>query len=249
MEANEIRLVALVNLLTDAAYPNPDDSGPIGPWGPWIREALKDRRFPQHLNGPLPEPWGELRAAGMVNAHWWQDDHPGPPPYWKAALADLAGHFVDDLDQPGPKPPRPNWRIGLLLRDLASLNPQPLPPVDGGIGFARSLADVALRGARGVGGEQGSSLLLRFAEDWCGNSMKIPTPPKPVPGEPRPPRPEESLVLGASLIRAAGSVEFVTLKKAAEEAGRQIFEHGLSALASLSGREESSARRPSTTSS
>lgn len=48
MEPNETRLIALVNLLADAFYPNPDDHGPVGPWGPWIREALQV--------GPLPDP-------------------------------------------------------------------------------------------------------------------------------------------------------------------------------------------------
>jgi hypothetical protein len=207
MELNEIRLIALVNLLTDAFYPNPDDPGPVGPWGPWIREALKELPFHRPWKeGPLPEPW--RRAASTADDDWWKNSPIGP--------------------HPGP---HPNWLIGGLLRELVSLNPQPLPPVDGGIGFARILANVALRHAREVGGEQGGSLLLRFSEDWCGTVIQIPISPKPNdPGEPRPPRPEESLVLGAALIRAASSSEIATLKNAAEEAGHRIFKHGLSAL-------------------
>ncbi len=220
MEPNEIRLIALVNLLTDAFYPNPDDPGPVGPWGPWIREALKE--------GPLPDPWRRRAAASADDDDWWWQGPRPFPPY--KALAELAGHFDNELDSSGGTP-RPNWRIGALLSDLASLNPQPLPPIDGGIGFARMLALVALRRAQEAGGEQGGSLLRRFSEDWCGNSIKIPALSKPVPGEPRPPRPEESLVLGAALIRAASSSEVATLQKAAKDAGQAIFKHGLSALA------------------
>jgi len=232
MESNAIRLIALVNLLTDAFYPNPDDPGPVGPWGPWIKEALKDGPYPEPWkDGPLPDPWGWRVAA---DGHWWQDYHPGPPPYWKAALAELAGLAgqVDNHENPfGGRTPRPNWIIGALLRDLASLNPQPLPPVDSGIGFARNLANIALRRAREAGGEQGSSLLLRFSDDWCGTVIRIPIPPKPGrPDEPRPPRPLESLVLGATLVRAASSTDVATLEKAADQAGRRIFEHGLSGL-------------------
>lgn len=169
-----------------------------------------------------------------MDDHWWQDYHPGPPPYWKAALAEpakLAGH-VDDRNNPfDGRQPRPNWIIGALLSDLVSLNPQLLPPVDPGIGFARTLADVALRHAHEAGGEQGSSVLLRFSEDWCG-TIRISIPPKPGdPGEPRPPRPQESLVLGAALVRAASWSEDGAVKKAAEAAGHRIFGHGLSGLA------------------
>lgn len=205
MEANEIRLIALVNRLADAFYPNPDDADPVGPWGPWIKEALLDGPFPEPWKqGPLPDPWHGRSVASMVNGYWWQDDHPGPPPYWKAALRDIAS-FV-------------------------SLNPQPLPPRYTGIAFARNLATVALRRAHDVGGEQGGSLLHSFSKDWCGNEIKIPTLSRPVPTEPRPPRPEESLVLGAALIRAAGSSDVATVAKAGKEAGSQIFQHGFSGL-------------------
>lgn len=198
MEPNEIRMIALVNRLTDAFYPNPDDPGPVGPWGPWIREALKE--------GPLPEPWG-WRVAAL------------------AELAGLAGQ-VDNHDNPfGGRRPRPNWA---LLSDLASLNPQPLPPVASGIGFARSLANVVDRRAREAGSEQGGNLLRRFAEDVCGNVPLFPKIPPKSGDEPRPPRPEELVVLGAALVRAASSIEVGSLRKATEEAGRRIFEQGLS---------------------
>jgi hypothetical protein len=235
MEANEIRLIALVNRLTDAFYPNPDDPGPVGPWGPWIRDALKEEPFPQPWKeGPLPEPW--RRAASTEDDDWWKNSpigpHQGPPVRAiLAALAGLSGLFDNELTV-GGKRPHPNWHGGGLLGDLVSLNPQPLPPKDGGIGFARALANVALRRAREAGGEQGASLLHQFSEDWCGTVIRFPVPPKPDdPGEPRPPRPEESLVLGAALIRAASSIEVATLKHAAEEAGQRIFKYGLSGLA------------------
>jgi hypothetical protein len=226
MEANDIRLIALVNRLTDAFYPNPDDPGPVGPWGPWIRDALNE--------GPHPEPW--RRAASTEDDDWWKNSpvgpHPGPPlRAILAALAGLNGLFDNELTA-GGKRPHPNWHGGGLLSDLVALNPQPLPPKAGGIGFARALAFVALRRAREAGGEQGASLLRQFSEGWCGTVIPLPGLPKPHdPGEPRPPRPEESLVLGATLIRAARLSEVATLKHAAEEAGQRIFNYGLSGLA------------------
>lgn len=209
MEPDDTRLIALVNLLANAAigYPDPDDADPIGPWGPWIREA----QAAQHRN-----------AAG----YWWQDVHPGPPPYW--VMAGLAGLFDNELN---PGRPGPNWVLAALLRDLAFLNPQPLPPIDTGIAMARNLGSVVLRRAGTAGAGEGSDLLRRFAADWCGNEPIIPKlPKKGDPGEPRPPRPEESLVLGAALVRAARTVADAALQKAADAAGRRIFQHGLSGL-------------------
>jgi hypothetical protein len=55
---------ALVKLLDDMLYPNPDDPGPYGPIGPIIRWALSDLSWvllnPQPLPpvaGPGPQPW------------------------------------------------------------------------------------------------------------------------------------------------------------------------------------------------
>lgn len=220
MELDEIRLVALVNRLTDAFLPSPDGPEPVGPWGRWIREALDEGPHPEPWkNGPVPDPWIWRAAAHAAYGH---------------LLADLAGlvRHVDDYENPsGGRRPRPNWALRALLRDLASLNPQSLPPVNSGVVFARNLAYVALRRARDAGSEQGGSLLGRFSDDWCGTLWR-PFPPKPgEPGEPRPPRPEESLVLGATLIRAAGSSEFAALREAAEGAGRRIFTHGFAGMA------------------
>lgn len=218
MEPNEIRLIALVNALADVSYPIPDDPEPVGPWGPWIRDALKE--------GPHPEPWSERMATRPTEGR-------GRASYRAALLAELAGLAgqVDDHDNPfGGRRPRPNWDVGLLLRDPASLNPQPLPPLDPGIHFARALANVAFRRAQEAGEEKGGSLLRRFSEDWCG-TFRIPVPPKPGdPDDPRPPRPEESLVLGAALVRMANSGAADTLKRTAGEAGYRIFKHGLSGL-------------------
>lgn len=220
MELNDNRLIAMVNLLVDATLPRPDDPDPVGPWGPWIREALNE--------GPLPDPW---RPAAAPDGHWWQEHHPGPPPYGTALLQDLAGQVDDHANPFGGRRPRPNWVLGALLRDLASLNPQPLPPVDGGIGFAAALARTALRHARQAGGDQGGHLLRRFAEDWCGTVIRLPKRPTPGGGEePRPPRPQESLVLGAALVRAADRADDEALKRATEDAGRKIFAKGLADL-------------------
>lgn len=214
MELNEAQLIALVNSLVDSIYPNPEDPGPVGPWGPWIREALKQQGpWPEPWNGPQPDPWQSPSLYGRAAI---------------TALARLVGQ-VDDHGNPfGGRQPRPNWNIIALLNALASLNPQPLPPVNPDIRFARSLATVALQQAHQAGGEQGGNLLFRFGEDWCGTLILIPFRPKPgEPSEPRPPRPQESLVLGAQLVRASSSVESVAVKKAAEEVGHKIFAYGL----------------------
>lgn len=220
MELHEGQVIALVNLLGDSLVPDPDDSGPIGPWGPWIKDALRQ--------SPVPDPWRP--DAGVAGA-WWHDYHPGPPPYWRTALEMLANAAwqVDDHNGRWGRP-RPNWFLGALLRDLASLNPQPLPPVDPGVIFARSLSSVAMQRAGQAGGEQGGRMLRRFSDDWCG-TMRIPLPKKPGdPGEPRPPRPQESLVLGAALVRAGGRSDDAALKSAAQEAGRRIFQHGFASV-------------------
>lgn len=231
-DANELRMIALVNLLADSFYPDPEDPGPAGPWGPWIKEAISSGPFAQPWRyGPLPDPWLRHDLGANTESKWWQDYHPGPPPYWKAALADLlalAGQVDDHANPFGGQRPRPNWAVLALLRDIASLNPQPLPPVDSVFGFARRLATVALRRSREAGGEEGSRLLHRFADDWCGNNFRIPPLPAPRPGEPRPPRPEESLVLGAALFRGAASSDPGALMHAAEAAGRKVFAHGIS---------------------
>lgn len=179
----------------------PDPDDP-DPVGPW---GPWIREALKHLRGPgpLPDPWeGGWRLAATDDNHWWQDYHPGPRP----------------------------WR--LHFADLAALNPQPLPPVDGGLALARGLATVALRRATAAGGEQGGQMLRAFVDDWCGTMWRFRIPRwigRP-PGEPRPPRPEESLVLGAALIRASAFAEFAPLRKAGEEAGKKIFEHGMQGL-------------------
>lgn len=228
MESNDSRLIAVVNLFADALFPKPDDPDPPGPWGPWIREALHGTSDPEPWKqNPLPDPWS--RSAN-----------------WAAALvqlASLAGQ-VDDHSNPfGGRQPRPNWALAALQQNLAYLNPQPLPPSQSPIGFAWNLAHVALRHAREAGREEGSRMLLQFANDYCGNDPRFllpkwrvppwwwPFPRDPNdPDGPRPPRPEESLVLGATLIRASAAADMAVIRQAGEQAGQQIFKSGLSAL-------------------
>ena len=216
MPPHELRLMAVVNLLTDLLLPNPGVPEPVGPWAPWLREALLMGPYPHPWDesGPLPDPW---RRASLTAAL----DSPGG----------LSGH-VDDHNNPFPgRQPRPNWFLGALMRDLASLNPQPLPPIDLGIALARNLAGVAMRHAAAAGDEKGSGMLKRFSEDWCGTMWRPTVPTKPgSPGEPRPPRPEESLVMGAALFRTTLAMQDGALKSAGEDAARRVFEQGLFGL-------------------
>ena len=78
-------LVSLVSRLTDA-YPNPDDSNPIGPWGPIIRKTVE--RF-RRVYGPQPEPWV------------WAALNPQPlPPRFVMAIA-LAQTMIDQISSLG----------------------------------------------------------------------------------------------------------------------------------------------------
>jgi len=224
MAPHELRLIAVVNLLTDLLLPNPDGPEPEGPWAPWLRESLSMGPFPQPWKeGPLPEPWKE---------------GPLPDPWARAAVTAALGQLggltgqVDDHNDPfHGRRPRPNWFVGALMRDLTYLNPQPPPPIDSGIAFARNLAIVAMRHATEAGDEKGGSMLKHFSDDWCGTMWRPPIPKKPGdPGEPRPPRPQESLVLGAALFRATRAMEDGALRVAGEDAARKIFEQGLSSL-------------------
>lgn len=75
-------LSALIARLT-GAFPNPDDAGPVGPWGPVIRKA--GRQFRQ-VYGPQPDPWR------------WAALNPQPlPPRLVYAVA-LAQAVIDQVD-------------------------------------------------------------------------------------------------------------------------------------------------------
>lgn len=167
----------------------------------------------------------------LADAFYPHPDDPGPigPPWgpwvreaWVATVQSRHFGIRGDLVALNPQPLPPG--------EIVALNPQPLPPADLGIGFAKALAYVALRRASAAGSDQGSGLLLKFADDWCGTVVPIPLPKPGNPGDPRPPRPEESLVLGATLIRAAKSAGIGALTRSADEAGRKILEFGLSGL-------------------
>ena len=78
-------LVSLVGRLTDA-YPNPENSNPIGPWGSIMRGTVERLR---RVYGPQPEPW--VRAA--LN--------PQPiPPRFAVAIA-LAQTVIDHISSLG----------------------------------------------------------------------------------------------------------------------------------------------------
>lgn len=204
MNRDHLPLIAVVNLIADGiiGFPDPDDVDLPGPWGPWIREVM--------AMGPTPWPW----KSG-----------PLPDPWALAVIGGLAGHYDDELNPFGGKGPKPSWAA--LYRGLNYLNPQPLPPVDEGILFASRLASVVVRKARETGGEKGAGLLRSFASDWCGNEIPLPPIKWPIdPRGPRPPRPEESLVLGARLVRASAAVADASLRNAVADAGRKIFGHG-----------------------
>ena len=174
---------------------------------------LTDTFYPNPEDpGPIG-PWGPWIRDALID---------GPTPAWRRGM--------------GPRPEPWVVRFGASERDLASLNPQPIPPGDFGMGYAMALSTVAVNRAIEAGRDAGGGLLRRFADDWCGTPSRVPVPRPPGgSGDPRPPRPVESLVLGAALVRAASRSEAAPLKAAVEEAGRRIFAQGLSGMEMPSG--------------
>lgn len=223
----DLPLAVLVNLLADLTLgPLPDPwSRETGRWGAAINDAL-GWLSPAEPWGPNPEPW---RLAAQDDDDWWKDYHPGPRPWLLGALAGLP---VDDITGFGSfGRPKPNTILALVrfLQGLNLLNPQPLPPVDGPARFVRALGAVVVRRAAQERGDAGGRLITQFVDDWCGNQILIPPhlrrPPKG--SEPRPPRPNESLLLGAAMISAAGPVPDELVAAAARAGGEAVIKHGL----------------------
>lgn len=156
-------------------------------------DALFRQAFEVERHGPLPEPW--LQGG-------------------------LAGHYVGEFYSP-LVPPKPNWAIA-LTRDIAWLNPQPLPPVDSPLRGLRRLSALLVADIVAAG-DAGPAKLDRFVDDWCGNGIrKI-----PLPKDPRPTPDPTSLILGASLSRLASGIEDRTLAASVRKAGERILQHGI----------------------
>lgn len=179
---------------------------------PALVNRLVDGFYPNPDDPDPIGPWGPWIKEALHDGPFpqpWRDG-PLPDPWERGRLNTTDDHWWQDY-HPGPRP----WG----QREL-------------GMVMARRLATVALRRANAAGGEQGGRMLSAFVDDWCGTMwrFRVPRGPGRPLGEPRPPRPEESLVLGAALIRASGFAEFGALKKAGEAAGLRIFEHGMQGL-------------------
>lgn len=136
---------ALVKLLNEALYPNPDDPGnpnnpwgPYGPIGPLIRGALRDFSGvllnPQPLppkEGPHPDPWRSALVArtviDQVVAQYRFAEVMGGREQAERAVETIQsqiGEFVDDYCGTGaPRWPLP-WPFPL------GLEPADLDPVD-----------------------------------------------------------------------------------------------------------------------
>jgi hypothetical protein len=168
------KLLAFVGGMFGASVGREDDEHPLkkGPWGPVVREALKET----YALGPSPEPWRTRQSEFGL--------HPESAA-WKVVLTGLFEKYPSLYDLI----PRGVQKRG----EEVSLNPQPLPPR---LAFLAAVAHTVInrvellqdishaianegerRGIIIVGG-----YLSRFCDDFCGNGFVLVWPP---PG-PRP---------------------------------------------------------------
>jgi hypothetical protein len=122
--------------------------------------------------------------------------------------------------------------LGLSPAVIAALNPQPLPPVDGGrpaVSYtAVGYGQLALMAASAIGhGEGGSRSFLADIEDWCGTGW-----PRRWPWPPPKDLDRDDLVslqLGAGLAAAhvAAGYEEGEMREAFENAANQLFDAAL----------------------
>ena len=178
------KLLAFVSEVFGVSVGREDDEHPFkkGPWGPVVREALKETyALGLHTGrgtvfGPSPEPW--LTRQSEVGLH-------PESPAWKVVLTSLVEKYPSLYDLI----PRGVQKRG----EEVSLNPQPLPPR---LAFLAAVAHTVInrvellhdiahaianegesRGIIIVGG-----YLSRFCDDFCGNGFTLVWPPP----EPRP---------------------------------------------------------------
>lgn len=181
---------------------------PAGAWDTLFRQAFQ--LGPHDAVGPYPEPW----KYGPFPEPWNYGPLPDP---WQVRIR-LSGHYVDDFRWPDE--PRPNWAIA-LTRNIAWLNPQPLPPIDNPLRALRRLGTLLVADVVAAG-DAGLAKLDRFVDDWCGNRMPI------FPHEVPKPKPDPtSLILGASLSRLAAGIEPHDLSERVSKAGERILQHGI----------------------
>jgi len=178
------KLLAFVGEVFGASVGREDDEHPLkkGPWGPVVREALKETYAlglhpePGTVFGPKPEPWQTRQSEFGL--------HPESVA-WKVVLTSLFEKYPSLYDLI----PRGVQKRG----EEVSLNPQPLPPrlaflaavAHTVINRVELLYDVAhaianegeSRGIIIVGG-----YLSRFCDEFCGNSFRLIWPfPEPHP--------------------------------------------------------------------
>ena len=169
------KFLAFVSEMMGANVGREDDEHPLkkGPWGPVIREALRET----YALGPSPEPW-RFHAGHPMPWRTEQSEfglHPESAA-WGVALTSLFEKYPALYDLI----PR-----GALKRgEEVSLNPQPLPPrlaflaavVHTVVNRAELLHEVAdatafegeRRGIIIVGG-----YLSRFCDEFCGNGFRL----------------------------------------------------------------------------
>jgi hypothetical protein len=84
-------LISLVRGLI-AGYPDPEDSGPLGPWGPVMRKAVDAALV---RSGPSPDPWRAVRSPPHPDSWRSVALNPQPLPSMTAVAMALAEEVAD----------------------------------------------------------------------------------------------------------------------------------------------------------
>jgi hypothetical protein len=215
---------SMLSLLDSIFYPNPDDSGPIGPGGPVIRDTILKDWLSVFLNPqplppkfePHPEPWRHLLWV-LLNPQPLPPRGPSPDP-WRI----LASVLLNPQPLP-PKGPHPDpWRAGLLTRafiDHAVTQAQQVE-LNSGDHEERGMESIRMQ-------------ISEFVDDYCGTRGPRRWPP-PWPG-PLGPRQVsfhalDLLAAGAQFQKAADAAANSPLHADFTSAADRLFETGVGQL-------------------